>query len=253
MANYTDLRTVEWTVASSPIPILSLSLFYIYIVYFAGPQFMKNRKPYSLKWVIRCYNILQVVANFYLVCKVMVYAKPLATVWRYCESFDDFYGPDLEKIFEIMVFGMSLKFFDLIETIVFVLRKKNRQISFLHTYHHLSTILFLWGSARYYIHSFLMCMAFLNGIVHTIMYSYYFLSTFGPNMQQKLLPLKKQMTTIQIVHIAFLMGVPLRALVPSCGNSDVKLFSALTILNGIVVISTFFQFYYSAYKKSKKA
>jgi len=100
---------------------------------------------------------------------------------------------------EIIWWTLLLKIIDLSETIVFVLRKKDRQISFLHTYHHISTTTYLWLTLRYFIHSFNMIIIMLNSSVHIIMYSYYFLSTFGSNVQQRLLPFKKYITIIQMV------------------------------------------------------
>jgi elongation of very long chain fatty acids protein 7 len=42
-----------------------------------------------------------------------------------------------------------IKIIDLIETIFFCLRKKAGQVSFLHVYHHISTLLFTWISCKY--------------------------------------------------------------------------------------------------------
>jgi elongation of very long chain fatty acids protein 4 len=61
---------------------------------------------------------------------------------------------------------------------VFVLRKKNSQVSFLHLYHH-STMFPLWwlgvkwcpGGQAYF-------SATINCFVHVVMYSYYFITTF---------------------------------------------------------------------------
>jgi len=102
---------------------------------------------------------------------------------------------------EIIWWTLLLKVIDLSETIVFVLRKKDRQISFLHTYHHISTVIYAWLTLRYFIHSFDMTIIMLNSSVHIIMYSYYFLSTFGSNVQRRLLSFKKWITMIQMVSL----------------------------------------------------
>lgn len=41
-----------------------------------------------------------------------------------------------------------IKGFEFTETIIFVLRKKVNQISYLHVYHHISTFIFAWFFAR---------------------------------------------------------------------------------------------------------
>lgn len=92
-----------------------------------------------------------------------------------------------------------LKLIDLIETVVFVLRKKSTQISFLHLYHHVSTFLLFWLITRYVPVAMASFDFFVNCSVHVIMYTYYFLSAFGENMQEALSVFKPLLTTIQMV------------------------------------------------------
>ncbi|TGZ37778.1 Elongation of very long chain fatty acids protein [Temnothorax longispinosus] len=250
IANFTNARTMEWLLLSSPMPIIFILLAYLYVVYFTGPQFMENRQPYSLKRFIQCYNLFQIVANFWLVFNVMTDGRPFTAVWRYCESLDKICGRNSEKQLKIMWWTLLLKIIDLIETIIFVLRKKDRQVSFLHTYHHISTVIYAWTTLRHSPHSFLMTIIALNCSIHVIMYSYYCLSTFGSNMQRRLLPFKKWITLIQMVHIAFITVGSSQGFILNCGNISVKYFSIATFLNGIVNLSLFSNFY-NSYKKSK--
>ncbi|XP_036143627.1 elongation of very long chain fatty acids protein 1 [Monomorium pharaonis] len=250
MDSFTDTRTIKWPFISSPIPIISISLVYIYVIYFAGPQFMKNRKPYSLKTFMQYYNLFQIIANFWLVFNVVTTGRPFVAIWKYCESFDKICGDNTEKQLKSLWWALLLKIIDLIETVIFVLRKKDRQISFLHTYHHLSTAIYVWLTLRYFVHSFTMTETMLNCSVHVIMYSYYFLSTFGSNIQQRLLPFKKSLTIIQMVHIAFIWIVGSQGLRPNCGNKIVKYFSVMTFFNGIPNLLLFLNFY-GSYKKSR--
>ncbi|TGZ31958.1 Elongation of very long chain fatty acids protein, partial [Temnothorax longispinosus] len=198
---------MEWLLLSSPMPIIFILLAYLYVVYFIGPQFMENRKPYSLKRFIQCYNLFQIGANFWLVFNVMTDGRPFTAVWRYCESLDKICSRNSEKQLEIIWWTLLLKIIDLIETIIFVLRKKDRQVSFLHTYHHISTVIYAWTTLRYSPHSFLMTIIALNCSIHVIMYSYYCLSTFGSNMQRILLPFKKWITLIQMVSSEFNLSI----------------------------------------------
>jgi len=248
IANFTDARTIKWTLVPSPMPLIYISLVYLCIVYFAGPLFMKNRRPYSLKTFMQCYNIFQVIANFWIVFNIVTGGKPFASVWRYCESLDKICGRNTEKQLEIMWWGLLLKIVDLSETICFVLRKKDQQISFLHTYHHVSTVFFLWSGLRYFIQGFIMTMAMLNCSVHVIMYSYYFLSTFG-SIQRRLQTFKKWITIIQMAHITFMMVIGLQSFI-FCNN--VLIYSAGVFLNNLINLLLFFNFY-SSYKKSKTA
>lgn len=250
MANFPDAGIIKWLIFS-PMTMIFLSLAYLSFVYFIGPQFMKNRQPYSLKTFMQFYNIFQIIANFWLVSNIYIYGRPIAVLWKYCESFDEMVGSNSEKVLQIFWGLLILKIIDYIETIVFVLRKKNNQISFLHVYHHLSTVLYVWVTLKYWIHSHLMTITLLNCFVHVVMYSYYFLSTF-PNLQRRFVPFKKWITRIQMAHILFLTAISLVGFRPSCGNKSAKYFSAMTFLNGTINLLFFFNFY-TSYKKSKTA
>jgi len=44
---------------------------------------------------------------------------------------------------------LILKITELADTLIFVLRKKHDQVSFLHVYHHTATLLLAWISCKY--------------------------------------------------------------------------------------------------------
>ena len=87
------------------------------------------------------------------------------------------------------------KFTEFLDTVFFVLRKKNKSISFLHVFHHsimpMGTyfgVLFVpGGHGTFY--------GFLNSFVHIVMYSYYLLAALGPKYQ-KFLWWKRYLTVI---------------------------------------------------------
>ncbi|KFM82472.1 Elongation of very long chain fatty acids protein, partial [Stegodyphus mimosarum] len=45
-----DPRLNEWPMMKTPFPGMAMIAAYIYFVKVAGPQFMKNRSPYDLRW-----------------------------------------------------------------------------------------------------------------------------------------------------------------------------------------------------------
>ncbi|RLU23799.1 hypothetical protein DMN91_004007 [Ooceraea biroi] len=247
---FMDPRTIKWILISSPMPVTCIVLVYLYIIYLAGPKFMKNRQPYSLKMFIQCYNVLQVILNFWLVFNGVRRGNPFKAVWRYYDSFDTVFGHNAEELLGIVWWALMLKIFDFAETIMFVLRKKYQQVSGLHVYHHISTVLYVWIFLRYLIHGHIIFMLMLNCTVHVILYSYYFLSACGPKMQQRISPFKKWITIIQMVQLVFitLCGVP--GLKIDCDKKG-KYLGIITIFNGIANISFFWNFYRKTYKKSK--
>lgn len=101
---------------------------------------------------------------------------------------------------------LILKTIDLIETGVFVLRKKNNQISVLHVYHHISTVLVTFMCAKYFPGGMVSMQMIVNGSVHVIMYTYYLLASLGPSVQKSLNPFKPYITRIQIVSLHLIIS-----------------------------------------------
>ena len=82
----------------------------------------------------------------------------------------------------------------------FVLRKKDRQISFLHVFHHSGMVFMSFGVVKYYPGGNIVFYGMLNSMVHTVMYLYYMLAAMGPEWQ-KFLWWKKHITRIQMVWV----------------------------------------------------
>lgn len=90
------------------------------------------------------------------------------------------------------------KLTELLDTVFFVLRKKDSQISFLHLYHHTVMPLISWGCTKYFPGGHGTFIGVVNSFVHIIMYSYYMMAAMGPKYQ-KYLWWKKYITTLQLV------------------------------------------------------
>ncbi|KAG7208151.1 hypothetical protein KM043_009718 [Ampulex compressa] len=180
------------------IPILIFS--YLYFTLCCGPRFMKDREPYSLKTFIKYYNIFQIVAN-----AIMAYqGYNIILPWNpeiFCKPLQDV-NPDQYQMFTtLMWYLMVVKLIDFIETGVFVLRKKNNQITFLHLYHHVSTVLIAWVTGLYFPGALSAFGVSLNSTIHVLMYTYYLSSSFGTTWQKILSPIKPLLTSIQIVSL----------------------------------------------------
>lgn len=66
-----------------------------------------------------------------------------------CKSVD--YRPDPKpvRILQLTYQTYLLKLVELVETVFFVLRKKQNQVSKLHVYHHVSTVSLAWIMVKY--------------------------------------------------------------------------------------------------------
>lgn len=105
------------------------------------------------------------------------------------------------------------KLLEFCDTFFFILRKKDKQLTFLHVYHH-STIFSLWWIGIKYVPSgSTFFPAMVNSSIHVLMYTYYGLSALGPSIA-KYLWWKKYLTMLQLVHhyplLAFFFSLPMK-------------------------------------------
>ena len=75
------IRVDDWFLMSSPLPVLGLCLLYVFVVWFAGPAFMKHRQPYDIKLLMITYNLFQVFLWQFYVAK-----RPLKS-YKMCNIF----------------------------------------------------------------------------------------------------------------------------------------------------------------------
>ncbi|TGZ38997.1 Elongation of very long chain fatty acids protein [Temnothorax longispinosus] len=145
-----------------------------------------------------------------------------------------------------------LKIFDYVETIVFVLRKKDNQISGLHLYHHVSTLLLSWAGIRFYAVAPMVLTCIINCFIHTIMYTYYFLAAWGSNVQKAVTPLKRWITIAQMIQfVVLILYASQKYVLKDCeivNNYVIALFVGNVVINFFM----FHNFYQKTYKEVKK-
>lgn len=148
----------------------------------------------------------------------------------------------------VFFFNVS-KFFEFIDTIFIVLRKK--PLIFLHWYHHIMTSLYCWYANQ--ISCFWNCtgwwFASMNLFVHTLMYGYYTLSAFGYHVNGTIL-----LTFLQILQMVIGSAIVLYS--TSCPNSDEfkfgTYFALFMYLSYFILFANFFnQKYLRKEPKSK--
>ncbi|XP_039483226.1 elongation of very long chain fatty acids protein 7 [Drosophila santomea] len=223
---------------------------YLYFVTKAGPHFMEWRKPYELKRLILVHNFIQVVSCIYVIKEVLLITDN--TIYFFWKCRDVGSSPELvRRYYNLAYFLFWLKISELIETVIFVLRKKQNQVSRLHLFHHFSTVTLVYilinlnenGSAAYF------CV-FLNSIVHVIMYSYYFVAAVADkNLVRALTPVKKCITVTQMTQFALILTQVASQLV-LCGMPPLVLLYFTAVIGGMFY--GFYDFYNSAYQISKR-
>ncbi|CAB3228031.1 unnamed protein product [Arctia plantaginis] len=244
-----DPRTQDWWGVSNPLVVFSIASAYLYFCKSLGPRLMENRKPFQLKTVLLLYNIFQVGFSLFLAKEALI-SMTHKDFNLACEPIDFSTTPKALQFATTVWFYYIAKFTELMDTIFFVLRKKYNQVSFLHVYHHTIMTFGCWLTIKYYPGGHLILMGFLNAIVHVVMYTYYLISSFGPEYQ-KYVWWKRYLTEMQLIQFAIVFVHHCVALFSDCEFS--KTANILFCLNAVVFMYMFGRFYLKSYKKKSKA
>ncbi|KAJ8668552.1 hypothetical protein QAD02_010215 [Eretmocerus hayati] len=243
-----DHRTRDWFLLGSPLPGVGILAAYLYFVLSWGPRQMEHRKPFELKKTLVVYNFIQVILSIWLVWEALDGAWLRHYSWK-CEPVDFSESPHAMRVARGVYVYFIAKLTELLDTIFFVLRKKDRQITFLHMYHHTVMPMIGWGAAKYYPGGHGTFIGVINSFVHIIMYTYYMLAAAGPQFH-KYLWWKKYITTMQMGQfcLAFLHSCQL--LIYDC---DYPRWSLIFILpNAMFFYFLFAEFYNKAYTGDSK-
>ncbi|XP_001599867.1 elongation of very long chain fatty acids protein AAEL008004 [Nasonia vitripennis] len=240
-----DPRTKDWFLIGSPWPGLALLGFYLHFIYRLGPSLMANRPPMKLELVIRIYNIVQIVLSSYLFYKACILGW-LKDYNYSCEPVDYSDTPRAVEIAGTVYLYFIVKIIDLLDTVFFVLRKKQNQISFLHVYHHTGMVMGSWGGVKYLAGGHATFLGLINSFVHVIMYTHYLVSSFKIANPWW----KKYITQLQLIQF-FLILVHFSQLLwtEDCGFPRWP--AAIFIPQNIFMIVLFGDFYYQTYVKKK--
>ncbi|KAM7292314.1 elongation of very long chain fatty acids protein AAEL008004 [Ixodes scapularis] len=247
-----DPRTSEWALAGNKPFLVTLLVGYVYLVRYGGPRFMKTRKPYeNLKPLILVYNFSMVLVNGYfffcfltgsylgggynIICQGINYeASDRATM----------------EVLELYWWYHWLRIADFLDTIFFVLRKKDTHVSLLHVGHHVLVVFNCWYGLAYGSDGQVTLTVVLNCFVHVVMYSYYFLSLLGPAIRPYLW-WKRYLTGLQLVQFVVMF---LHITIPvfnDCGYP--KFHSVIIVCEAAFFFTMFARFYKKAYTHGRNS
>ncbi|XP_070490444.1 very long chain fatty acid elongase 7 [Chironomus tepperi] len=244
-----DKRTNDWPMIRSPLPGLTIIGLYLYFVNSWGPRFMKDRKPFQMQKTLIAYNFIQVLVSVYLFVEGMNGGWLRHYSWR-CQPVDTSTTDlGMREARGCYVYFIA-KLTELLDTIFFVLRKKDNQVSFLHLYHHTVMPMISWGCTKYFPGGHGTFIGVINSFVHIVMYFYYMLAAMGPEFQRYLW-WKHWITNLQMIQfgMAFLHSAQL--LYTDCGYPRWSV--CFTLPNAIFFYMLFNDFYKKSYSKKGKA
>ena len=173
------------------------TVFYLQVVVF-GKRYMETQKPLNIKPFVFTYNLYQCLLNLWTVIEIIREVRSNDSVFK--GPFGNEPSKDHAKTFRISTLvwmHYNNKYVELLDTLWMVLKKKEKQISFLHCYHHV-LLIWVW---------YLCCAtepsgdsyfgACVNSFIHVIMYAYYTLTLLKIEC-----PWKTWVTNIQMTQFA---------------------------------------------------
>lgn len=226
--------------------VVAIVALYLSIVLYFGPKMMQNRKPLEVKNLIRLYNGLMILFNLYLLKR----ALKLVDNGR---SFFNCKGVELDmahvdEIATITELFLLSRLADFLDTIWFVLRKKQSHISFLHVFHHsyVPTVTYLatrWTPVSPNAMSF----PFVNSAIHVVMYTYYLLATY-PSLRPHLW-WKRYLTGLQMLQFISVLAYNIYGYFyfsNYCGKSQTAALVG-SLMSAVIFLGLFYSFYQKAY------
>ncbi|ERN07600.1 hypothetical protein AMTRI_Chr04g249320 [Amborella trichopoda] len=198
-----SMRKFEWsseqTPGSSPLFVATTVLLYLSLTSLLH-LLMRTLKPplKPLSLLIPIHNLslsslsLLLALSAALSARTHISLHSLSHAWLFC--FPQSTKPQGPVFFWAYIFYLS-KIYEFTDTLIIVLKK--RPITFLHVYHHALVVVmcYLWLEQ---VQSLMVVALVTNGLVHTFMYSYYFLCSvgFAPKW-------KRAVTLAQILQFVF--------------------------------------------------
>jgi len=242
-----DPRTKDWPLVENFAPTLALTICYLMIVKLL-PIFMRNRKPFQLNRFMVVYNLSLVALNFHIFRELFM--GSLNAGYSYlCQPIRYSFDPNELRISRAIWWFYISKLFEFLDTVIFILRKKNDQLSFLHVFHHASMFPIWWIGVKWVAGGNSFFGSMLNSGIHVIMYLYYGLAAIGPHMQ-KYLKWKRYLTQLQLLQFFVAMGNTCTALYYDCGFPRWMGWALIAYASSITAL--FFNFYFQAYISGKR-
>ncbi|ESO07753.1 hypothetical protein HELRODRAFT_76239 [Helobdella robusta] len=240
-----DPRVDNYFMMKSPWSSLIICLFYVLAVLYILPRYMEKRPPFEFRQLLIFYNFAMVVLSGYIFMEFGLSGWFVGYSYS-CQPVDHSTSPQAIRMVNVSWWFFISKFIELLDTVFFVLRKKNNQVTFLHVFHHGIMPFSWWFGAKFVPGGFGTFHAWLNSFIHFLMYIYYGLSAMGP-AYQKFIWWKKYMTTMQITQFIVVCIHSSQLLFMECDYPII--FTYWIGSYAIIFLILFLNFYVQAYKK----
>lgn len=217
----------------------ALAVVVAYLLFVAvGRRVMDKREPIDSYPVRFAYNLVQVILCSYMCVDagMIAYRNDL---FAPCAPFDPVNAPVAKLLWLFLI----SKILDFMDTVFIVFKKSWRQLSFLHVYHHCTIFLFYWLNINAGYDGDVYLTIVLNGFIHTVMYTYYFVS-----MHTKDIWWKKYLTLMQMIQFVCMTSQAFYLLGTGCTRYPPRI---VIVYAGYILslLFLFAKFYVQSYTK----
>eukprot|EP00037_Helgoeca_nana_P014128 m.131103 g.131103 ORF g.131103 m.131103 type:complete len:291 (+) comp22405_c0_seq1:231-1103(+) len=244
-------HSTEYAAFCSPMVLVGSSVAYLVLIKILS-TLMANREAFVCREIMILYNLVQIALCGYMTIGITTLLMTEAPVWEPIEGIrvPNIFGFNMQitKQGEYFIFIHYLsKILDLLDTVFICLKKKDRQLIFLHVYHH-ATIGQIWGFLLYigWGSGTALFGANINSFVHVVMYTHYLFGALKINN-----PFKKYITYVQICQFYLCVG---HATVTTLGLYErifPRMLAVLQLGYHITMIYLFTNFLRTSYKDKK--
>ncbi|XP_029205627.2 elongation of very long chain fatty acids protein 5-like [Acropora millepora] len=216
------------------LPSFPFAVVYLILIP-ASLLWKRHTSPLGLQKVLVLYNFLCSILSLYSFCIVLRAYYRGGLLYTFAMKDD----ADVEHAFAVYV---CTKHLELLDTVFMILRHKQRQITFLHVYHHTSILLLSDYAFRFTPWPAIGVMLGMNSFVHVFLYLYYGQSALQPAQRPQW---KQRMTQLQLFQFA--VGF-FHSLFGYLHHG----FCIFSIFYDVSMMALFGNFYYQAFLKVKR-
>ncbi|XP_050706065.1 elongation of very long chain fatty acids protein AAEL008004-like [Eriocheir sinensis] len=246
--NQRDPRVDGWLFMDSPWPTFFMCVSYVILVKVIGPRYMKDRPPFDLRGLLVFYNAAQVIFSTWL-----FYEFGMGGWFRgysfQCQPVDYSQNPMAIRMAHASWWYYFSKFTEFLDTIFFVLHKKNEHISLLHVIHHGCMPMSVWFGVKFTAGGHSTFFGLVNTFVHIVMYVYYMLSAMGPKYR-RFIWWKKYLTNFQMIQFVLIFSHAFQLAFTECHYP--RAFMWWIGGHAVMFFFLFSEFYIKAYLRSTK-
>eukprot|EP00899_Mesostigma_viride_P018178 jgi/Mesvir1/26361/Mv16072-RA.1 len=238
-------------------PLLLTAVYLLFV--FGGYSFMKRRQPFQLRAVSLVHNAFLLCLSLYMVVETASQAY-LNFHWRetgfrpFCQPVEGL-GDDTwqtesgRRLARVLWIHYLSKGYEFLDTVIIILKKNDKQLNFLHVYHHATTFFPVWYlNVRYGPGGEAWFVCFLNSLVHVFMYAHYFLSSLGDYPGKRYF--RKFITRFQLVQFGMYLFECAVLLSKDCFRPRISVYQLL--FQSIIFVILFSNFYSQNYSSRTK-